>query len=800
MNLQSTAEPRRRISGRRFGALALTAVVLAASAVGGSVASAQAASNISTGPLNLLLGVGANESQRIASWYFPSNAAQSLEIQKTADLTGGAFTAAKTTIKASSAANTAVDTTMTNSNTMNIPGAANQTGYYNAHATISSLEENTTYSYHVGAADGTKWSPTYTFSTKSFEGDFDFLFFGDPQIGSSGDTDLDGAGWAATLKYATENTPNAELLVSGGDQVEHANNEYEWATFADSSNVLKQYPWASTIGNHDVGGKAYEQHNLLPNNLKNADYYPGGVTTTNSGGDYYYVYKDVLFIDINSNAYSGGSDAAHVNYVRGVVGKVGAQAKWTVLVYHHSIYSPADHANDADNQQRRYDFTTAFSQLGIDMVLQGHDHSYSRSYSILNGEKANADEQPGADEVFAGPGGVIYVTANSASGSKYYDLTTPDATKSGYGADPLDPTGERHWANSVENQEHVRTYMKVSVSDDALEVSNIRAGDCTAPNAAVTRGNVKSCGVTLQPTATNDAAAVGSTVDEFQLNAEVSPTTTTIAASTASTVAGTTPVTLTANVSGGLGTISGDVSFYDGSALLGTSAIANGKATITVPASLSVGDHSFTAKFESDSVYTGSGSTSSATVVKVTAPATTPAPVTKVASASALKYSKGTATVTVTAPGTSVDGSATIFEGTKIVGTVKVTAGKGSTKVTLKKTGTHKLHAVFAATEKIETSTSATVNVTFTKSTTTIKASKAKKATVKVTVKSTGHSVSGSVKIYDGKKLLKTVKVITGKATTKVNLKKGTHKLHATFSATDNIAASTSKTFTVKTK
>jgi len=60
--------------------------------------------------------------------------------------------------------------------------------------------------------------------------------------------------------------------------------------------------------------------------------------------------------------------------------------------------------------------------------------------------------------------------------------------------------------------------------------------------------------------------------------------------------------------------------------------------------------------------------------------------------------------------------------------------------------------------------------------------------------------VSGSVKIYDGKKLLKTVKVIKGKATTKVNLKKGTHKLHATFSATDNIAASTSKTFTVKTK
>ena len=102
-----------------------------------------------------------------------------------------------------------------------------------------------------------------------------------------------------------------------------------------------------------------------------------------------------------------------------------------MLVYHHSIYSPADHANDGDNKQRRQDFPTAFSNLGVDLVLQGHDHSYSRSYAIKNGQKANPAEQPGAAEVSPGPGGVIYVTANSASGSKYYDLTKPDSTGTG---------------------------------------------------------------------------------------------------------------------------------------------------------------------------------------------------------------------------------------------------------------------------------------------------------------------------------------------------------------------------------
>ena len=798
MNLLSSAAPRRKTTRQRVGALALSALVLASSAVVGGVASAQAASNISTGPLNIVLGVGADESQRMVSWYFPTNVNQALELEKTADLAGGAFNASKQVIAASKALNTAADTSATDSESASIPGIANQSGYINAHATIKNLQPNTTYSYHVGAADGTSWSPTYTFSTKSFTGDFDFLFFGDPQVGSSGSPDLDGAGWAATLEYATAQTPNAELLVSGGDQVEKANNEYEWSAFSDSSTVLKKYAWASTIGNHDVGGKAYEQHNSLPNNLKTADYYRAGDTAATSGGDYWYVYKGVLFIDINSNAYAAGADAAHVNFVRGVIGKVGDAAKWTVLVYHHSIYSPADHANDTDNQQRRFDFTTAFSQLGVDMVLQGHDHSYSRSYSILNGKKANANEQPAANEVFAGPGGVIYVTANSASGSKYYDLTTPDASLNGYGPDPLDPSGKRHWANSVENQEHVRTYIKVSVTDSKLDVTNVRAGDCTAPNAAVTRGNVSTCGVTLKPTASNDAAPIGSIVDHFTLDAAVPATTTTLVASQASTVVGsTTPITLTSTVSGGLGALTGTVGFYDGSTLLGTSPLSGGKASYALPAALAVGQHSYTARFTSGSAFTGTDSTSTAAAVTVA----------KAASTTALAYANGVATVTATAPGVAVAGSATIFDGAKPVATVAVVNGTASAEVAVTGAGAHALRAEFAATDTIAASTSNVVTVTVAastddevtataaKSTTTVKYSE---KVITVTVKAKGATATGSVKIYDGSKLLKTVKIVKGKATLKVTLKKGTHKVKAVFAATEKIAKSTSKTISVK--
>ncbi|GAA3250060.1 hypothetical protein ACFO1B_39860 [Dactylosporangium siamense] len=45
----------------------------------------------------------------------------------------------------------------------------------------------------------------------------------------------------------------------------------------------------------------------------------------------------------------------------------------------------------------------------------------------------------------------------------------------------------------MQNQEHVRTYVKVQVRSDKLVVENVRSGTCAAPNAAVERGNVAWC-------------------------------------------------------------------------------------------------------------------------------------------------------------------------------------------------------------------------------------------------------------------------------------------------------------------
>jgi hypothetical protein len=492
--LAGKPQPPRRL-GRRAAAGATLATLAISGVFGiGAMTGASAQSPVTTSAIALT--VGANQAQRVVSWYASDGSPQSVQAVPTSQLVNGEFPANATAYAATLTANVV-------------------NGGYNGHATIDGLQEDTAYSYRVGS-DGT-WSPTYSFKTQKFAGNFDFLFFGDPQIGSSGDVAKDGAGWQDTLNVALAANPDTELLESGGDQVETANTETQWNAFF-ASDKLRQYPWAPTIGNHDVGGKAYEQHFWTPNTDRSAPFYAGNAAST-SGGDYWYIFKGVLFIHLNSNAYANGADAAHINYVTSVVTAHKAEAKHIVLLYHHSIYSPAAHANDGDNQQRRLDFPTAFSKLGVDLVLQGHDHSYSRSYAIKNGQKANPSEQPGAPEVSEGPGGVIYVTGNSASGSKYYDLSTPVAG-SDFGPDPLDPTGKRHYANSVENQEHVRTYVKVSVTDDALTVQNIRSGTCAAPNAAVERGNVSWCGPN---SGASPAQPVGSIVDKTVIYRNAAP-------------------------------------------------------------------------------------------------------------------------------------------------------------------------------------------------------------------------------------------------------------------------------------
>lgn len=377
---------------------------------------------------DLVLGIGATEAERNLAWYSDADTEQVAQIAPAGEVVGGVFPDDAVSVAAT--------------------GGPSSSGEFYRHATFTGLEENTAYSYRVGT-DGA-WSAPHTFRTRGFEGDFDFLFFGDPQLGSSGNVPRDTEGWVDTLDVATQAYPQAEMLFSAGDQVEAAGSEAQYEAFL-STDYLREIPFVANNGNHDVGNKAYRQHFNTPN----LDETAGPGSGTSSGGDYWFVYKDVLFLNLNSNS---RDYASHERFVRDVVAEHGDEARWKVVSYHHSIYSVGPHATDGDVIDRRNQWPTLFSELGIDLVLQGHDHSYARSYLIRNGEKADPAEEAGADVLTPGPGGVLYLTANSASGSKYYS-----ASNSG------------SWWLSAFNQENVRNYTAVEVTDEAISVKTIRS-------------------------------------------------------------------------------------------------------------------------------------------------------------------------------------------------------------------------------------------------------------------------------------------------------------------------------------
>jgi hypothetical protein len=70
------------------------------------------------------------------------------------------------------------------------------------------------------------------------------------------------------------------------------------------------------------------------------------------------------------------------------------KADWTVVIFHHPPYSKgANHDSDStastlaiDRPQldMRNEFVPVFQQYGVDLVLNGHSHSYERSYYMKN--------------------------------------------------------------------------------------------------------------------------------------------------------------------------------------------------------------------------------------------------------------------------------------------------------------------------------------------------------------------------------------------------------------------------------
>ena len=403
----------------------------------------------------LNLTVGKDETEMNLTWYANTSEIGTVEYAKASE--DGEFPSEFTTVNATG-------------------NQSNDNGFYYNQATLTNLEENTKYVYRLVNNDTV--SKTYEFTTEDFDGSYNFILAGDPQIGASGNATNDTEGWKKTLQDSI-NKFDPDFILSAGDQVNTASNESQYSGYL-ASEYLTNTPQANVVGNHDSSSNAYSQHFNLPN--------VSGKGATTAGSDYWYVYNNTLFMNINSN---NMSTAEHKAFMEEAIA-ANPDARWKVVSFHHSVYSVANHAVEGDILQRREELTPVFDELGIDVVLMGHDHVYVRS-NIMKGMQVVTDTSN--LQSVTDPDGVLYVTANSASGSKYYNIKTDISTEF---VAKMDQSKQRSISNIEvnENEFKITTYLYDANNDDwavldtfAINKTEVQEADKTALKIAVDLAN-----------------------------------------------------------------------------------------------------------------------------------------------------------------------------------------------------------------------------------------------------------------------------------------------------------------------
>lgn len=399
-----------------------------------------------------------------------------------------------------------------------------ETEYVSNKVAATDLKANTTY-YYSYQKDG-QWTAPEKYTTDNGS-KFSFIFVGDPQIGSS--NELKGAAteefynaqsaavandafnWNTTLNQAMEKTGNkASFVLSSGDQIQSTKkkspNKAAWGSEIEysgylSPDVLKNLPVATTVGNHDADNANYTYHF----NTANASELGSNGKV---GGDYWFKHDNALFIMLNTQ---DTNVEEHRQFIEQTVA-ANKDCKWRIVTLHQDIYGSAEHSNEPEITNLRYQLAPIFEDNKVDVVLTGHDHAYSRTQILKGGHKTteytddefdpmldedmDAGENP--DTVYTAkenikadttdpsqkaylnylnqvmdkdavqqvtkkgttvfnPTGILYMTAGSSSGSKYYDLV---------------PRQQSYIANRW--QQDVPTYSVIDITDTTFTINTYR--------------------------------------------------------------------------------------------------------------------------------------------------------------------------------------------------------------------------------------------------------------------------------------------------------------------------------------
>ena len=335
----------------------------------------------------------------------------------------------------------------------NTLGNANK--YFHSIA-VKNLEPNTKYEYTVGSRSNTYSGSFKTAPEKGSKDSFKFAFLADTQVSNESNAKAAGATFANLSK-------DLDFLYLAGDITDKATNENQWellfnndGLFPNAGQDLLGNTLISAVqGNHD--------NNTLTRHI-NAPAKSGNIV-------YSYDYGPATFIMLNLETaqYDANARAKQKEYLTKTVEEAKKIGQWIFVGFHKSLYTGASHITNSDIIEARQYWAPTFANLDVDVVMQGHDHVYSRGFVTSDGYNANpASDKNGS--IINPENAPLYIVGGHAGGLKWY-------SKKNYtvgSGDPLAPGYSFLDVNSTDTGSDIKkeqVMVEFEVSKDNLNVN-----------------------------------------------------------------------------------------------------------------------------------------------------------------------------------------------------------------------------------------------------------------------------------------------------------------------------------------
>lgn len=323
-------------------------------------------------------------------------------------------------------------------------------GKYIHEISVNGLEPATEYVYTVGDGFNERNGKFKTALEQGDESSFTFAYLADTQVSNASNAKALGA----TLAKVNEKNPDFVYLA--GDVTDKSTNESQWEWLFNNDDV------------YSTGGEDMFANNLVAvtqGNHDNNEMYQHINAPEEAGKIVYsfdYGCAKFIILNLESARYDEDARAQQEAYLREAVKDAKSNGQWTIVGFHKSLYTGASHITDSDIIAARKYWAPIFAETDVDLVLQGHDHVYSRGFVTAEGENANPTVLE--DGTIIQPDAPLYMVGGHAGGLKWYSKKNYTVTEN----DPLALNYSFLDVNSTDTGSDVKKEQVITM----LEVSN----------------------------------------------------------------------------------------------------------------------------------------------------------------------------------------------------------------------------------------------------------------------------------------------------------------------------------------